>query len=70
MKIGERIKEVLFRQGHSAKWLAEQLNCERTNVYDIFKRNDMGVLLLGRISIVLNYDFFQELSQETFPQQP
>ncbi len=66
MELGERIKECLFKQGHSAMWLAEQLHCERTNVYDIFKREDMGVELLRRISIVLSHDFFKELSQETF----
>jgi len=66
MKIGEKVKDELFRQGHSAMWLAEQLHCERTNVYDISKRNDMGVELLRRISMVLNHDFFSDLSKEVF----
>lgn len=64
--IGERIKTVLFSQKHTAKWLAEQLSCERTNVYDIFKRKDMNIRLLQQISAVLNHDFFKELSDETF----
>ena len=66
MKIGEKVKEVLFQQGHSAMWLAEQLGCERTNVYDIFKRDDMGVDLLRKISVALSHDFFRDLSEETF----
>ena len=47
-------------------WLAEQLKCERTNVYDIFRRNDINVNLLTSISVILEYDFFAELSSETF----
>ena len=66
MRIGERVKECLFQQGRSAMWLAKQLHCERTNVYDIFKREDMGVELLRRCSIALSHDFFKDLSEETF----
>lgn len=66
MKIGQRVKEVLFSQSHSAKWLSEQIPCERTNVYDIFKRADMNVALLARICVILDHDFFAELSEETF----
>lgn len=66
MKVGQRIKEILFSQKHSAKWLSEQIPCERTNVYDIFKRGDINVRLLARISVVLDHDFFAELSQEAF----
>jgi hypothetical protein len=66
MHIGQRIKTVLFEQGHTAKWLAEQIPCERTNVYNIFRREEMNVYLLARISVVLNHDFFLELSKETF----
>lgn len=66
MKIGQRIKNVLFCKGHTAMWLAEQLKCERTNVYDIFRRSDISVNLLTSISIILEHDFFAELSSETF----
>ena len=64
MRIGERVKGVLFSQGHSAKWLSEQIPCERTNVYDIFKRDDMNVNLLAKLSVILHHDFFKELSEE------
>ena len=66
-KIGEHIKEVLFSQHHSAQWLSEQIPCERTNVYNIFKRKSLDVRLLMRISVILDYDFFKELSEEAFP---
>ena len=64
MELGERIKECLFKQGHSAMWLAEQLHCERTNVYDIFKRQGIDTRLLERISIILHRNFFSLYCQE------
>ncbi len=67
MDVGKHIEEVLRKQGKSATWLATQIPCERTNVYNIFKRKSLDVRLLMRISEVLNYDFFQELSEEAFP---
>jgi len=66
MKIGEQIKKVLFEQGKSAKWLSEQINCERTNVYNIFGRDDININLLRKISVILDYDFFRGLSEDTF----
>lgn len=68
-KIGEKIKSVLFAQNHTAKWLAEQIPCERTNVYDIFKRSDINVNLLKQLSAILDYDFFKDLSNEVFPNE-
>lgn len=65
--IGQKIKDVLFAQNHTAKWLSEQIPCERTNVYDIFKRTDINVNLLKQLSVILNYDFFKDLSNEVFP---
>lgn len=67
-KIGDRIRAVLFSQNRTAKWLAEQIPCERTNVYDIFKRTDINVNLLRQISIILDHDFFKELSEDIFPE--
>lgn len=60
--IGNRIKTVLLEQGHNACWLAERIPCERSNVYHIFKRNNIGIDLLFKISMVLGHDFFSELS--------
>ena len=51
----------------SAAWLATQIPCERTNVYNIFKRKSLDVRLLMRISVILDYDFFKDLSEEAFP---
>ena len=67
MNIGKHIEEILRKQGKSAAWLATQIPCERTNVYNIFKRKSLDVRLLMRISVILGHDFFQELSEEAFP---
>lgn len=63
MEIGERIKEVLRASGHNARWLAEQIPCERTNVYSIFRRKNIDVELLHRLSVILGHDFFADMSK-------
>ena len=60
--IGEIIKHVMKEQGRSPSWLAKQLGCERANVYDIYKRQYIDTHLLQKVSIILNYDFFQVYS--------
>lgn len=64
MHVGNRIKAVLDEQGRSASWLASKIPCERTNMYDIFKREDVSVALLYKVSTILGHDFFMELSEE------
>ena len=66
MNIGKHIHEILKKQGKSAAWLAKEIPCERTNVYNIFKRKSLDARLLMRISIILQHDFFKELSEDTF----
>ncbi|MBP3251688.1 MAG: XRE family transcriptional regulator [Prevotella sp.] len=66
MHIGKRIKDVMGRKHMSAINMAHELGCERTNVYNIFVREDINTALLQKVSMVLNYDFFADLSKETF----
>ncbi|MBQ8713144.1 MAG: XRE family transcriptional regulator [Prevotella sp.] len=66
MHIGQKIKEVLSQKHKPVTWLAREINCERTNVYNIFGRKDISTGLLQKISIILGYDFFKDLSEETF----
>ena len=56
--IGKEIEVELRRQGRGATWLANRLHCDRTNVYNIFKREGIDTILLQRISAVLNRNFF------------
>lgn len=64
MHVGKRIKEVMEEQGRSASWLASKIPCERTNMYDVFKRKDVSVGLLYKVSVILDHDFFLEISEE------
>ncbi len=56
--IGHLIRQELIRQERSPSWLARKINCERTNIYDIFERVSINTDLLAKISRVLDYDFF------------
>ncbi len=47
-------------QGRRASWLAQQLPCDRSNVYRIFKCSSIDTELLVRISEILNYNFFSD----------
>lgn len=64
MHVGKRIKSILDEQGRSASWLASKIPCERTNIYDVFKREDVSVSLLYKVSSILGHDFFLELSDD------
>lgn len=56
--IGKIIEEEFYRQGRSVSWFADKLCCDRTNVYNIFKRESIDTALLAKISRTLGHDFF------------
>jgi hypothetical protein len=62
--IGKEIKAELLRQERGVTWLADKLHCDRTNVYDIFKREGIDTRLLERISVILNRNFFSLYYQD------
>lgn len=62
INLGERIQQELKQQERSISWFASKLGCNRTGVYRIFKKNSIDTALLFQISQILNYNFFQELS--------
>lgn len=64
MHIGKRIKEVLEQRQMPVTWLAKEINCERTNVYNIFARKDINTGLLTKLGIILEHNFFKELSDD------
>ena len=66
MHIGQKIKEVLEQRHKPVTWLAREIDCERTNVYNIFSRKDISTGLLLKIGTILEHDFFKELSEEYF----
>ncbi len=65
LHIGRLIKTVFERSGMTVSEFARQLNCERTNIYTIFKRRTIDVELLINISKILNYNFFEDILKET-----
>lgn len=58
---GEKVKEYVEASGMSVAEFARRVDCHRQNVYDIFKRQDIDLSLLQRISRVLDHDFVTEL---------
>ena len=65
VKIGERIRIVFDRmpKNYTIDWFAKELNCDRRNIYRIFKKENIDIHLLARISQILNHDFFRDLSE-------
>lgn len=61
--IGKLIKEELERQERSVTWFAKKLSCHRTNVYDIFARDNIDMTLLIRISRILDHNFLRDISE-------
>ena len=62
--IGKEIEMELRRQGRGATWLAQRLHCDRTNIYNIFKRQGIDTILLQRIGTVLGRNFFMLYCQQ------
>ena len=61
--IGRHIQEVVAQKGIRVQWIAQQLGCHRNNVYLIFSRPWIDTSTLMKLSIILQYDFFAELSE-------
>ena len=59
--IGSLIGNELRRQRRPAAWLAQEICCDRTNVYKILRKSSIDTELLCRISVELGHDFFSEL---------
>ena len=60
--IGTLIKEELAKQERSVSWFARKLSCDRSNIYRLFQKHSIDTALLARISVILQRDFFKELS--------
>lgn len=57
--IGSLISNELRRQRRPAAWLAQEICCDRTNVYKILRKGSIDTELLCRISVALGHDFFR-----------
>ena len=71
-KLGEYIRDIMAQKNVTVKQLSEAIHCERSNVYDIFQRDNIGSDLLMKMSVVLNHNLFEYFScqcQELLAQQ-
>ena len=62
-RIGQQIRERVLSSKIGVTQFAKAINNERSNVYDIFKWDNIDIKLLNKIGQVLEYDFFQDLLQ-------
>ena len=62
--IGSKIQEQLHTDQRSVSWLARQIKCTRNHCYKIFRKPTLDSDLLLRISIAMNFNFFQYYSTE------
>ena len=60
--IGNMIQEQLKEQGRTITWFADAIHCDRSNVYKMLKRETIDLVLLMKISELLNYDFLHDCS--------
>jgi hypothetical protein len=61
--VGSRIATVLKSKGLNVSWLAKQMHYERANIYNIFHRKSIDTELLRKISVILENNFFDEISR-------
>lgn len=64
VNIGEIIRIEMERQERTPTWLARKINCQRPNIYHIFRSDSINTDLLKKISQALNVDFFKYYSQD------
>ncbi|MDR2010544.1 MAG: XRE family transcriptional regulator [Bacteroidales bacterium] len=61
--IGKSIKNKMVEDGRKVSWLAEKLHCDPSNIHKIFKKTDINTTQLLKISLILDFDFFNEYSE-------
>lgn len=69
MNIGERIREVFLHSDWNVSHFARELGVDRSTVYRIFRSYTVDTGVLRRVSLLLNHDFFAELSEYCFPKK-
>jgi len=62
--IGHLMQAQLKADQRSASWLAREIGCSRNHVYKIFNKASLEGDLILRISVAMNYNFFQYYSVE------
>jgi len=60
--IGNMIRNSMEEDGRSVGWLAKKLSCNRSNIYKIYAKSNIDMILLQRISKILQHDFFRDIA--------
>lgn len=63
--IGKLIRKELDSQERTVSWFAKKINVTRSHAYRIFEKDNLDLKLVETISIALNHNFFQDLSDNT-----
>lgn len=63
MHIGRLIQQKVSEKGMTVVAFARKLSCTRVNAYKLFSRSSIDTETLMRISLILDFDFFKELSE-------
>ena len=61
--IGNIIEREVRKRGFEITDFADQINCTRQNLYNIFNRANIDIQLLARISKVLEHNFFEDIAK-------
>ena len=62
--VGKMVHDELRRQGRTVNWLAEQIYCEKSNIYKLFRRKSIDLVQLIKISEVLDHNFLRDCYEE------
>jgi DNA-binding phage protein len=62
--IGQLIQAQLKADQRSASWLAREIGCSRNHLYKVFRKPSLDGELLLRISLAMNFNFFQYYTAE------
>ncbi|MBR1785175.1 MAG: hypothetical protein IJ760_07040 [Bacteroidales bacterium] len=67
---GAMIGEELRRRGLPVAWFAEQMACDRSNMYRLLRRADLDSGFITRASLLLGKDFYAEASKQLAAERP
>lgn len=62
MHIGNIIKDKLSERNITIVEFAKELNIHRSNVYRLFEKSSIDVILLMKISKIVKFNFLDEIS--------
>jgi len=64
LHIGAIIKDKLTQERRSVSWFAEQMNCDRSNMYKLLSRAHLDTNFVLRASKILEHNFFKDISDK------